>query len=61
MLSGSSAPLVTIEQPTANPIVEREELVQGTYRNVQNADAVQVFVLSPDNHWYRQRAPVVAH
>jgi len=60
VLSGSSAPLVTIQQPIANAIVEREELVQGTYRNVQNANAVQVFVLSPDNYWYPQPRPVVA-
>jgi len=61
VLSGNTAPLITIEHPTANAIVDREQIVKGTYRNVRNANAIQVFVLSPDNYWYRQPQPVVAH
>jgi hypothetical protein len=61
VLSASSAPFITIEQPTPNSIVKREELVRGTYRNVQNANAVHVFVLSPDNQWYLQPKLVVAN
>ena len=59
MLNANEAPRVSIEQPAMGSVVERENLVQGTFANVGSANAIQVFVLSPDDYWYRQRAPEI--
>ena len=56
-LNPTDAPLIVIERPTANAIVEREHVVEGTIRlrkSTVEATDVQVFVLSPDNFWYPQ-------
>jgi hypothetical protein len=59
-LDANDAPLVTIERPAAGAVVEREELVQGTFKNLESANAIRVFVHSPDNYWYLQPRPTVA-
>jgi len=58
-LDANNAPLVTIERPFAGAVVEREELVQGNFKNLESANAIRVFVHSPDNYWYLQPPPTV--
>jgi hypothetical protein len=59
-LDANDAPLVTIERPSLGAVVEREELVQGSFKNLESANALRVFVLSPDNFWYLQPRVTVA-
>jgi len=63
-LNPTDAPLIVIERPAANAIVEREHIVEGTIRiqkSTVEASDVQVFVLSPDNFWYPQGPLKVAN
>lgn len=54
----SSAPLIAIEKPLSDSVVDREQLVEGSVRNLQKASIgpndIQVFVLAPDSFWYPQ-------
>jgi hypothetical protein len=54
VLSADRAPLVTIEHPFPGAIVGQEEVLHGTFRNLGNANDIQVLVFSPDNNWYSQ-------
>jgi hypothetical protein len=53
----TDAPFITIEQPLANAVVDREHVVEGTIsirsQAVKSKD-LQVFVHSPDDFWYPQ-------
>lgn len=53
--------MVTIEHPMAGAIVGLEEIAQGTFRDLKNANDVQAWVFSPDNNWYLQGPPTITH
>jgi hypothetical protein len=63
-LHPTDAPLITIEQPTANAVVERAQFVEGRIRlrkQVVKENDLQVFVLAPDNFWYPQGPLTIAN
>lgn len=61
VLSGTSAPSVTIDFPSDGSIVGHEEVLNGTFENLSSANDIQVFVFSPDNNWYVQGPTTIAN
>jgi hypothetical protein len=57
LLGAQNAPMLTIQQPLSGDLVTQQGYVQGTYANLENANAINLFVLSPDGFWYRQPTP----
>jgi hypothetical protein len=54
----STAPLIAIDDPAPDALVDQEQVVAGSLENLQKsavtANDIQVFVLSPDGFWYPQ-------
>jgi hypothetical protein len=59
VLNAASAPLITIDHPANEAVVEREEVIHGTFGNLPNANAIRVFVFARDNSWYLQPQPSI--
>jgi hypothetical protein len=59
VLNAVSAPLISIAYPANEAVVEREEVIHGTFDNLPNANAIRVFVLTRDNFWYLQPQPSI--
>jgi hypothetical protein len=59
VLNAARAPLITIDHPANEAVVEREEVIHGTFDNVSNANAIRVFVFTRDNSWYLQPQPSI--
>jgi hypothetical protein len=54
VLNAATAPLITIDHPANEAVVEREEVIHGTFGNLPNANAIRVWVLTRDDFWYSQ-------
>jgi hypothetical protein len=54
ILNAATAPLITIDHPANEAVVEREEVIRGRFGNLPNANAIRVFVFTRDDFWYLQ-------
>jgi len=59
VLKAAGVPQITIDHPANEAVVEREEVVHGTFRDLPNANAIRVFVFTRDNSWYLQPHPSI--
>ena len=63
-LRPTDAPVIAIEEPSSNTLVDREYVIKGTVTlraQVVKSDDLQLFVLSPDNFWYPQGPLTIAN